>query len=86
MISNYTNKVRQVFDQYQNTGRAASMAKYMKDKFAYYGIDSPTRKEISKPLLQRTSLPDMEEVPKIMQELWDQPEREYQYFALEFVS
>lgn len=86
MISNYTNHVLQVFEPHRNAERAASMCKYMKDKFAYYGVDSPTRKEICKPLLHKDALPRIEEAPGIMQELWDQPEREIQYFALEFVQ
>lgn len=86
MISDYTKKVRQVFDQHGNADRAAPMARYMNDKFTYYGIDSPTRKEITKPLLQKDALPSQEDVPIVMQELWDQPERELQYFALEFVQ
>ena len=58
----------------------------MKDKFAYFGINSPIRKEISKPLLLRDVIPRIDHIPAIVRELWDQPQRELQYFALELLQ
>lgn len=85
MISSYTKQVIKVFELHEDATKAAPMLKYMKGKFAYYGINSPTRKEISKPLLTRENLPDIVDVPTVVQELWDEPQRELQYFALELL-
>jgi len=86
MQSTFTRQVIHVFELHGDPIKAAPMAKYMKDKFAYFGISSPTRKEISKPLLAKSSLPEISMVPEIVRELWNQPQRELQYFALELLQ
>jgi 3-methyladenine DNA glycosylase AlkD len=86
MIFDYSKQVLSVFKLHVDDARAASMAKYMKGKFAYFGINSPTRKEISKPLLSKQMIPQLQEVPDIAKELWQQPERELQYFTLDLLA
>ena len=86
MISAYTQYVIEVFSEQHDPVTAAPMAKYMKGKFDYFGIKSPLRKEISKPFLVKNNLPPLDDVPNIMQELWNQPQRELQYFALELLQ
>ncbi|MCK5104281.1 MAG: DNA alkylation repair protein, partial [Cyclobacteriaceae bacterium] len=82
MISSNTRYVIEVFESYADPSTAALMAIYMKDKFEYYGIKSPTRKEISKPFFIKNNLPDRNDAPKIINELWEQPQRELQYFGM----
>ena len=65
---------------------ALYMKTYMKNKFEYLGIKSPERRELSKPFLTRHSLPSLEQLWSIIQELWEQPEREFQYLAMELAS
>lgn len=86
MISAYTQYVIEVFSEQHDPETAAPMAKYMKGKFDYFGIKSPLRREISKPFLVKTNLPPLDDVPNIIQELWGQPQRELQYFALELLQ
>ena len=86
MISAYTQYVIEVFSEQHDPETAAPMAKYMKGKFDYFGIKSPLRREISKPFLVKTNLPPLDDVPIIIQELWGQPQRELQYFALELLQ
>ena len=86
MLSAYSQHVIDVFKLHEDPVAAGPMTKYMKDKFAYYGISSPLRKQISKPLLHRSALPKIEEVPIVARELWNRPQRELQYFVLEFVQ
>ena len=86
MISAYTQYVIEVFSEQHDPVTAAPMAKYMKGKFDYFGIKSPLRKEISKSFLVKNNLPPLDDVPHIMQELWSQPQRELQYFALELLQ
>ena len=86
MATAYTKEVISTFTKHANPDRAASMSKYMKNQFQYYGIDAPTRKEIGKPFLAKSMLPDLKEAPSIVRELWQAPERELQYFALEYLQ
>lgn len=86
MLSEYTKQVIHVFELHEDPQNSGPMAKYMKGKFAYYGIKAPLRKEITKPLVQKSTLPELCNVPQIVSELWDQPQRELQYFALELLQ
>jgi len=63
-----------------------SMAKYMKNKFEYRGIKSPERKEITKQLLDRSRIPSINDITAIVDELWEHPCREVQYFALDLLQ
>jgi 3-methyladenine DNA glycosylase AlkD len=80
--SSYTQNVIEVFKNHADPTTAIPMVKYMKNKFEYFGIKSPLRKEISKSFLTKNHLPDQHEVFKIVNELWAQPQRELQYFAM----
>lgn len=86
MVSTYSQELINVFKRNEDKTAAISMSKYMKNKFAYYGIKSPLRREISKPFLANTNLPAIKDIPKIMRELWEQPQRELHYFAMELLQ
>ena len=86
MLSSYTNEVVAALTAQANPEAAIPMAKYMKGKFSYLGIKSPIRKEITRPFLRKDSLPDIEKIQKIAGELWNLPEREFQYFALDLLG
>ena len=86
MLTNYTQQVLDVFKLHEDPSLAGSMSKYMRNKFEYFGINSPTRKEISKPLLSRKYTPDLEKIPDIVMELWNEPQRELQYFTLDLLQ
>ena len=85
-MENYTNQILTVFKSAQDPKNAVRMKAYMKNKFEYLGIKSPKRRELSKPFLTKHSLPPTEHIWSIIQELWMQPEREFQYFAIELAS
>ena len=86
MLSSYSQEFIHVFKQHEDKNRAVSMAKYMKNKFEYFGIPSPLRREISKPFLKKDKLPDIVQIPEIITELWARPQRELQYVAMELLQ
>jgi len=55
----------------------------MKNKFEFFGVKSPVRKEIQKLFFAKDKLPPKPDVEKVVRELWSMPERELQYFAME---
>lgn len=85
-MKNYIKELEMRFIRNSNPLYAAKMKKYMRDKFEYLGISSPLRKEITKDLLNTSNLPPLLEAREISTELWNKPEREYQYFAQEFLN
>ena len=65
--------------------QAVQMARYMRDQFAFYGIKSPLRREILSGFLREYGVPVIEDVPEVVQALWELPEREQQYNALDIL-
>ncbi len=85
-MNDYVCKVESRFRDHVNPEYAQYMKAYMRNKFEYLGIKSPERRELSKTFLTRHSLPPTEQILSIIQELWDQPEREFQYFAMDLIA
>lgn len=83
---NYKDKLEEQFLAAQDTDRAEKMTAYMKNKFQFFGISSPIRKEISKEFLNRSALPEWEEAKDLIVSLWEQPYRELHYFAMELAT
>ncbi len=58
------------------------MRAYMKDRFAFFGIPSPTRRSAQRSV----SLPADQEIPSVVRHLWLQEEREFQYAAIDLLA
>lgn len=86
MITSYIKSLEDLFSQSANPDNAFYMKKYMKDKFEYFGIQSKTRHEITKPFLKKDTLPTIENLDVLIRELWAKPQREFQYFGIELVE
>lgn len=84
-MSKYVESIKTIFTQNSNSDNALYMKKYMKNKFEYYGIKSPLRREICKPFLKKDNIPKLTEIESIVKELWNEPQRELQYFAMELI-
>lgn len=64
---------------------ATPMSKYMKNRFEFYGIKTPQRRDIFKTFIKTHGLPPMDELEDIVEELWGQPYRECHYCAVELL-
>ncbi|MGL4820640.1 MAG: DNA alkylation repair protein [Bacilli bacterium] len=75
----------ETFYQYRNHARAGSMSAYMRQKFAFLGLDSATRRD-----LQKKYIMEMSDEPRLHRafvlELWRLPEREFQYAAVDYLT
>jgi len=58
---------------------AAPMAAYMRDRQPFLGIKTPARRAASKPFIRATKSIDIEEVLDLIDDLWAESEREFQY-------
>jgi 3-methyladenine DNA glycosylase AlkD len=65
---------------------AAPMKRYMRDKFEFLGIKSPQRKELQKTFIAEHGLPPLDSLDEIIRQLWNLPEREYQYTAMDLLD
>ncbi len=85
-MSKYVLDIQTALSQNSNIENAFFMKKYMKNKFDFYGIKSPLRKELSKSFIKMENIPGITEIESIIKALWNEPERELQYFAMELLS
>ena len=72
-----------VFREAANAEQAAKMSAYMRDQFPFLGIPKPERAKLSRDFLKSKakSAPDWEFCFKC----WEQPEREFQYLAKDYL-
>ncbi len=83
---NYIYPLKEFFYQKLDSDNALQMRRYMKDKFEFFGIKSPERKEITKIFFGQSGLPEIGKVPETLKYLWLLPQREFQYFGINLLE
>jgi 3-methyladenine DNA glycosylase AlkD len=61
--------------------RAPTMRAYMRDQFPFLGIPAPQQRMLAREVVAGLPRPAEGDLRQIARVCWDQPEREYQYFA-----
>jgi 3-methyladenine DNA glycosylase AlkD len=82
----YVASLKPMLEQKANPAQAAPMRKYMRDQFEYLGIKSPQLNAIFRQVVKENGLPPLGELDAVIRELWDLPEREYQYLAISLME
>ena len=82
-IAEYIDAVEEEFSRHANAKNAAASKAYVRDLFDYYGMTTPQRRDVQKVFHEEVALPPFEVVPEITKILWNKPQRELQYFAME---
>ena len=82
----YVASIKDSLEQNANPAQAASMKKYMRNQFEYLGIKSPQLKALFRQIMNAQGLPDIRGLDGIVHELWELPQREYQYFAISLME
>ncbi|CAM5233783.1 DNA alkylation repair protein [Streptomyces avidinii] len=65
--------------------RARAMAAYMKDVAPFLGIPTPLRRDLSKTVTKDTPKPSETDCAALALRCWLLPEREYHYFAVDYL-
>ncbi|MEU5143403.1 DNA alkylation repair protein [Streptomyces sp. NPDC021139] len=65
--------------------RAAGMRAYMKDVAPFLGLTSPARRSLSRTVLADVPRPDESDCVAVALRCWRLPEREYHYFAVDYL-
>ncbi|RYM35519.1 DNA alkylation repair protein [Brumimicrobium glaciale] len=73
-----------IFEDAANPKIANEQGAYMKERHPYFGIKTPYRRDLQKPFLLKSNLPEKSEAFEIVKDLWNEPQRELHYFAQEF--
>ena len=80
-MSAYVNGLESFFRPHANRVDAAPMKAYMRNQFDYLGIKMPQQRALLKAYISEQGLPELEDLPSVLLEMWDLPEREFQYAA-----
>lgn len=78
----YISDLITVVEPHADPINAVPMKAYMRNQFEYLGIKSGRLSELRKAFIEQHGLPKLTDLDQILRELWDLPQREYQYLAL----
>lgn len=81
----YLRPVKKAFELHADPMKAIGAKAYMRNQFEFFGMQTPLRRLITKDIFN-AGLPAIEELPGIIKDAWFQPQREYQYFAIELLG
>ena len=92
-MTNYVQNLRILLAAHSDEPTAEWSVAYMKDQFVFFGIKAPLRRALFKqfmaentPPLRKESFGQYNDLSDIVSELWLEPEREFQYFAIELLE
>jgi 3-methyladenine DNA glycosylase AlkD len=81
----FVEEARRRFEAAAAAADAGPMAAYMKHRFEFLGLKTPARRALQKELLSAQSRPAPEAEERVARQLWAQPEREFQYLAIDLL-
>jgi len=85
-MNKYIITIIEEFEKFANNEHAVGQQNYMRNKFKYYGIKTPIRRDIQKYFFKTYGLPEVSELQTIVTELWKLEYRELHYFAQELIE
>jgi len=71
--------------EHENPDKATQMSAYMKDKFAFYGISAPERKELSSGLYREFKSMNFLDQRSFVEHCWKADQREFQYISMKYL-
>jgi 3-methyladenine DNA glycosylase AlkD len=84
-MEDLTLEIQKLFAANKDDEYAKQMSAYMRNKFPFYGLRSPIRKELVKDFQSKKFLLGLPKINLVLRELWELPQREFQYTAGEMI-
>ncbi|MCE3044947.1 DNA alkylation repair protein [Legionella sp. 16cNR16C] len=72
--------------QNANPEAAKKMAAYMLNQFSFIGLAAPLRRQLAQTFFRTSITQPLDELFKIVDELWNLPQREFQYIAIDLMQ
>jgi 3-methyladenine DNA glycosylase AlkD len=69
----------------RDPGRATAMAAYMRDQFPFAGVPSPQLRAVERKVWAGLPPPTEPELRAIVEQCWSRPDREWHYFACDYL-
>ncbi|MEV0731514.1 DNA alkylation repair protein [Polymorphospora sp. NPDC050346] len=85
LASEVLARLTTVYAAAADPARGAQMAAYMRDRFPFLGIQAPARAVLGRQVLAGLGRPDEADLRAVAVGCWTLPEREYQYFACDWL-
>jgi len=85
-MTNNVKQLRSKFEKAVDPEAAVGAAAYMRNQFEFFGIKTPLRRELGKDLVLASKELSEKEIISLCKELWEQPEREFQYIACDILA
>jgi 3-methyladenine DNA glycosylase AlkD len=82
-MNSLLNTLELELNKHGSLERSIPMKKYMKNKFEYFGVKSPERKQIFSETLKSSGLPNKEYYKNLVLEMMKHPQREMNYCAID---
>ncbi len=86
MMEQYFAELKSAFEKHANPTIAAGAKAYMRNKSEFYGLPSPLRRQLVKEFIAHSGYPSYEQLEEMVRYAWEQPQREWQYAAMEIVE
>jgi 3-methyladenine DNA glycosylase AlkD len=80
---NYADKIAAALNPAADKKNALAAKAYLRDQFSFLGIQTPQRRKILAAFIRQHGLLPKTDLHALMQLLWNKPEREFHYCALE---
>ena len=78
----FVQNLRKALELRVTPKNAAQQKAYMRNQFEFFGLKAPEQAELRREFLKTHGLAPTDELRTIIRELWQQPEREFQYFGM----
>lgn len=85
-MRSYIVPLHKLLSQNAHPENPIHMKQYMKDQFEFFGIKSVERKKLTRKFFTAQGIPSKHDYKEVIQELWDLPQREFQYAALDILE
>ena len=85
-MSLFVKGIEKQFQEIANAEKAIWSKAYMKDQFDFFGIETATRRKLTKEYFKQTPIDFNKQIQSIVEECFNRKEREFQYFAVELIS
>ncbi|MBS4042529.1 MAG: DNA alkylation repair protein [Chitinophagaceae bacterium] len=82
----FIKELREALEFVSDKEHALGAATYMKNKFIFFGIYTNQRRVISNSIIKQFGIFSESELNILVKELYKQPEREFQYVAIELIA
>ncbi len=81
-LNDYTAPLQELLETYVKENNVKPTRKYMLTRFEFYGIKPHKRRALVKAFFEKNGLPPPELLVPFVEDLWERPQREYQYAAV----